>query len=63
MKTDDCKAARNSAIAEYFSAKKQCVDAKLLNINLENEQLKLRIEKLLLEKEKLNLELEKLRNQ
>ncbi|CAG5030481.1 unnamed protein product [Parnassius apollo] len=70
FKPDENRTARNTAIAEYYSAKKQCLDAKLNNINLENDylklknvELKLNNEKLTLETEKLKLELERLRKQ
>ncbi|KAJ8714436.1 hypothetical protein PYW07_002661 [Mythimna separata] len=52
---DDGKAARNIALAEYYIAKKHCVDAQLQNILLQNENLRL-------ENEKLKLELERLKN-
>ncbi|CAK1579790.1 unnamed protein product [Parnassius mnemosyne] len=70
LKKDENRTARNLAIAEYYSAKKQCLDATLNNINLENDNLKLKNlelnlnnEKLKLETEKLKLELERLRKQ
>ncbi|CAG4940572.1 unnamed protein product [Parnassius apollo] len=36
FKPDENRAARNTAIAEYYSAKKQCLDANLNYMNLEN---------------------------
>ncbi|CAG4975205.1 unnamed protein product [Parnassius apollo] len=70
FKPDENRTATNTAIAEYYSAKKQCLNAKLNNINLENDYLKLKNieltlnnEKLMLETEKLKLELERLRKQ
>ncbi|CAG4954605.1 unnamed protein product [Colias eurytheme] len=44
--TDGSSSARNLAIAEYYTAKKQCLDAKKEFILLQNEKLKLEIEKL-----------------
>ncbi|CAH2107869.1 unnamed protein product [Euphydryas editha] len=61
LRPDDSKTAKNNAIAEYFSAKKQCLDEKLKNIHLENENYKLKNAQLLLEIEKLKLELDKLK--
>ncbi|CAH2101155.1 unnamed protein product [Euphydryas editha] len=58
-KTDDTRRTRNIAIAEYFTAKKQCVDAQLNNLNLENDNLKLKNIELKLQNEKLLLETEK----
>ncbi|XP_034836322.1 uncharacterized protein [Maniola hyperantus] len=59
--TDDSKTAKNNAIADYFTAKKQCLDAKLNNINLENENYKLKNAQLVLQIQKLQLELDKLK--
>ncbi|XP_045768687.1 uncharacterized protein LOC123869732 [Maniola jurtina] len=58
---DDSKTAKNNAIAEYFAVKKQCLDAKLNNILLENENYKLKNAQLQLGIQKLELEIEKLK--
>lgn len=68
LKPDESRMARNNAIAEYFTTKKQCLDAKINNIHLENDNLKLKNlqlslenEKLVVETEKIKLELQKLK--
>ncbi|CAH4035957.1 unnamed protein product [Pieris brassicae] len=60
---DDSRSARDMSIAEYFSAKKKCLDSKLNNLYLENENYKLKNAQLSLEIEKLKLEIEKLKKQ
>ncbi|CAH0403836.1 unnamed protein product [Chilo suppressalis] len=54
FKPDESRMARNNAIAEYYSSKKLCLDAKMNNIHLENENSKLKKLQLSLNNEKLS---------
>lgn len=46
VKSDEHRAARNQAMAEYYTTKKKILDIKLENILLENKKLKMELEKL-----------------
>ncbi|XP_072939529.1 uncharacterized protein [Epargyreus clarus] len=61
LQSSKSRIARNQAIAEYFIAKKQCLEAKMENVILKNENLKSEKEMLKLQNIKLKLEIEKLK--